>query len=264
MRRRVATFRRITRRDDPGKLAATAAQYQGLLTEALAIARRKAGKKPKLIRDILATGTAEGLNSGRDAKYAVVSYRAPKYKRTWLSLIGWQYLRDSTAEDWADSMIETVEANVRMTHTDSWPQPPAHRSGTGNASRTSQQKRNVRRAKAEGRPAVEAWLERVKPELQPLVRRIDRLILEAMPHVVCAVKWGVPFYGLTGQGWIAGVNSFKAHVKLVLFAGSALKPAPPQGKRKNSIDYHSEEELDEKQLKAWLRQAKKLPGWGRV
>jgi hypothetical protein len=119
-------------------------------------------------------------------------------------------------------------------------------------------------AKADGRAAVEAWLDRVKPELQPLVRRIDQLILEAMPRVVCAIKWGVPFYGLPGQGWIAGVNSFKAHVKLVLFAGSALKPVPPQGKRKNSIDYHSEEELDGKQLKAWLRQAKKLPGWGRV
>ena len=85
-----------------------------------------------------------------------------------------------------------------------------------------------RMAKADGRPAVEAWLHRVKPELQPLVRRIDRLVLEAMPHVVCAVKWGVPFYGLPGQGWIAGVNS------------------------------------NEKQLEAWLRQAKKLPGWGRV
>jgi hypothetical protein len=145
--------------------------------------------------------------------------------------------------------------------------------------RTSQKKRNVRRAvqehpsekslsgrmaKTDGRPAVEAWLDRVKPELQPLVRRIDQLILEAMPHVVCAVKWGVPFYGLPGQGWIAGVNSFKAHVKLVLFAGSALKPVPPQGKRKNSIDYHSEEEFDEKQLKAWLKQARKLPGWGRI
>jgi len=127
----MATFRRITRRDDPEKVAATAAQYQVLLTEALAIARRKAEKKPKVIRDILATGTAEGLNSSRDAKYAVVTYRAEKYKRTWLSLIGWQYLRDSSAEEWAHSMIETVEANVQMTEMDSWPQSSARRAGTG-------------------------------------------------------------------------------------------------------------------------------------
>ena len=124
--------------------------------------------------------------------------------------------------------------------------------------------KSSRMTRANGRPAVEAWLNRVKPELQPLVRRIDRLILEAMPDAVCAVKWNVPFYGLPGQGWIAALNSFKAHVKLLFFAGSALKPMPPAGKGHNAIDFHSEEDFDEKQVKAWLQQAKKLPGWGRT
>src|SRR5262245_8928567 len=80
-------------------------------------------------------------------------------------------------------------------------------------------------AEADGRPAVEAWLDRVKPEQQALVRRLDQLILEAMPDAVCAVKfrkatnpWGLPFYGLPGQGWIVSVNSFKVHVKLMFFA----------------------------------------------
>jgi hypothetical protein len=120
-------------------------------------------------------------------------------------------------------------------------------------------------AKGDGRRATEAWLDGVKPELQPLARRLDQLILEAMPDVVCAVKWNVPFYGLPGQGWIAALNSFKAHVKLLFFAGSALKPMPPVGKGHNAIDFHSNEELgvNKKQVKAWLRQAKKLPGWGR-
>jgi len=118
-------------------------------------------------------------------------------------------------------------------------------------------------AKAEGRPAVEAWLGRVKSEVQPIVLRLDQLILEAMPDALCAVKWNVPFYGLPGQGWIAAINSFKAHAKLLFFAGSALKPMLPAGKGHNAIDFHSEEELllGEKQVKAWLQQAKKLPGW---
>jgi hypothetical protein len=117
----MATFRRITKRDDPQTLAATASRYQALLTEALAVARRKAAKKPQVVRDILATGTAEGLNSIGEEKYAVVTYRAEKYKRTWQSLIGWQDLRESSAEECARTMIETVEANVQMTETDSWP-----------------------------------------------------------------------------------------------------------------------------------------------
>jgi len=123
----MATFRRISKREDPQKLAATAAQYQALLTKALAMAQRQALGKPKAIRDILATGTAEGLSSTGNGKYAVITYRAEKYKRTWLSLIGWQYLDDSTPEEWARSMIETVEGNVHMTETDSWPKGPARR-----------------------------------------------------------------------------------------------------------------------------------------
>jgi hypothetical protein len=120
-----------------------------------------------------------------------------------------------------------------------------------------------RMAMAEGHAAIVVWLGRVKPELQPVVRRLDQLIMEAMPKAVCAVKWGVPFYGLPDKGWIAAVNSFKAHVKLLFFGGSALKPALPTGKGNNAIDFHSVEELrlNEKQVKTWLQQAKKLPGW---
>lgn len=120
-------FRRITKRDDPRELATTAARYHALLNEALVMAQRQAVRKPQAIREILATGTVEGLSSTGDGKYAVVSYRAEKYKRTWLSLIGWQYLEGSTPEEWASSMIETVEANVQMTKTDSWPKGTARR-----------------------------------------------------------------------------------------------------------------------------------------
>ena len=142
----------------------------------------------------------------------------------------------------------------------------------GTARKTAQKKappkrrasKSSRMARAVGRPAIEEWLGRVKPGMQPLVRRMDQLIMKAMPDAVCAVKWGVPFYGLPGQGWIAAINSFKAHAKLLFFAGGKLKPRLPAGKGNNAIDFHSDEELrrEEKQVKAWLQQAKKLPGWG--
>ncbi|MGV9014118.1 MAG: DUF1801 domain-containing protein [Flavobacteriales bacterium] len=119
-------------------------------------------------------------------------------------------------------------------------------------------------ANASGRPEVEAWLVGVKPELQPLARHIDALILQGMPDAVCAIKWNVPFYGLKGQGWIASMNSFKAHVKLLFFDGSKLHPALPTGKGNNAIDYRSLEEVDEKQVKAWMKEAKQLPGWLKV
>lgn len=128
-------------------------------------------------------------------------------------------------------------------------------------------------ANAGGRKEVEAWLDHVTPEQQELVRRIDHLILEAIPDVICAVKFrkptnpfGVPFYGLQGGGWIASVNSLKARVRVIFFAGRALKPMPPLAAppQARGVDFHSDDEIDEKQLDAWLQQARKLPGWGRV
>lgn len=127
-------------------------------------------------------------------------------------------------------------------------------------------------APSDGRPAVEAWLDHVKPEHQRVVRRIDALILKTIPDVVCAVKYrkptnplGVPFYGRTGDGWIVGLNALKAQVRLAFFAGNTLKPIPPLAARPGrAVDIGSDEELDERQIKAWLQQAKKLPGWGGV
>ena len=128
-------------------------------------------------------------------------------------------------------------------------------------------------ADADGRQGVEEWLDHVPPEQQPLVRHLDRLILAADPDVVCAVKFrkpsnpfGVPFYGLQGGGWLASVNSLKGRVRVIFFAGRSLKPMPPleAPPKARGIDFQSDDQVDEKQLKSWLQQAKKLPGWGRV
>lgn len=123
----MAAFQQITKRDDPATLSAMAAKHGALLSEALEIAKRRAESKPQAVRDILATGTVEGLASKLNSKAAAVSYRAEKFKRTWHTLIPWQYLDDTSAEEQAESMIWTVEDNLRMTETNSWPPPPAKR-----------------------------------------------------------------------------------------------------------------------------------------
>ena len=120
----MTTFRKNTNHDGPAQLDELAASYQKLLTEALEIAHRRASEKPVLIREILATACVEGLASSQISKVAGVSFRAERYERTWHSLIPWQYLEDATAEELAESMIETVETNVHMTETDSWPPRP--------------------------------------------------------------------------------------------------------------------------------------------
>ena len=117
-------FRRITKRDSEAQLSEAAAKHEALLLEALRIAKQKGEAKSKIVQEVLATGAVEGLASNLDTKAAGVSFRAERYKRTWHSLIPWQYLESTTAEEQAESMIQTVEDNVYMTETNTWPQLP--------------------------------------------------------------------------------------------------------------------------------------------
>jgi hypothetical protein len=116
-------FRRITKQDDPAQIASLAARYEALLAEALAIAQRSAGAKPQLVREILATGTVEGLARPLNSRVAALSYRAGRYKRTWHSLIPWESLDDETPAERAAAIVDMIETSIRMTETDSWPKP---------------------------------------------------------------------------------------------------------------------------------------------
>jgi hypothetical protein len=54
-------------------------------------------------------------------------------------------------------------------------------------------------------------------------------------------------------------------VKVTFPRGTSLRPVPPGGKSKEArwIDVH-EDDLDEAQMVAWIRQAAALPGWGKT
>jgi len=120
--------------------------------------------------------------------------------------------------------------------------------------------------KAEGDAAVQAWLSAVKPEHQDRLRRIDAVLTEEMPGVRKAIKWSMPMYGLPGQGWIAHIASFNHHVAVGFFAGAQLQPALPAGESGSMrrLKLESPEQYDEPQLRSWVRQAAKLPGYGKA
>jgi hypothetical protein len=121
------TSRPPTSRVSEEELAELSARYRALLSDALAIAQHKAVGKAAVVREILARGTVEGLEIDSEPQMASVSYRAAKYRRTWHTLIPWQYLQHTTAELEAEAMIQTVEDNVSMTETNSWPPLPGKR-----------------------------------------------------------------------------------------------------------------------------------------
>lgn len=126
---------------------------------------------------------------------------------------------------------------------------------------------NPQIAKADGDAPVQAYIGALSGWKRDLTRRVDALIVAAVPRVRKAVKWNSPFYGVEGGGWFLSFHVFSRYVKLVFFFGSKLKPLPPiasKGKVQNAryIDLYETDKLDEKQLKSWFKQAAAGPLWG--
>ncbi len=72
------------------------------------------------------------------------------------------------------------------------------------------------------------------------------------------------FYGVEDQGgWFLGFHCFTKYVKVAFFRGTSLRPVPPgesKHKEVRYLDIHEDDQLDEAQLAAWVKQASQLPG----
>ena len=121
---------------------------------------------------------------------------------------------------------------------------------------------NPQIAKADGDAPVQAYIAAVPGWQREVARRLDKLIEHNVPKVRKAVKWNSPFYGIEGKGWFASFHVFTRYVKVTFFAGTSLRPAPTGGTSQAArwIDIH-EDDLDEKQMAKWIKQAAALPGW---
>jgi hypothetical protein len=123
---------------------------------------------------------------------------------------------------------------------------------------------NPQIAKADGDAPVEAYIAAMPGWNRDLGKRLDALIVRNVPNVRKAVKWNSPFYGVEGQGWFLGVHAFTHHVKVAFFRGTSLRPVPPGASKHQEVRYvdiHEGDELDEAQMKTWVKQAAAMPGW---
>ena len=121
---------------------------------------------------------------------------------------------------------------------------------------------NPQIAKADGDAPVQAYIAAMPGWKRDIGKRLDALVVRNVPDVCKAVKWNSPFYGVEGQGWFLSFHVYARYVKVTFFRGTALLPVPPGGKQKDSrwIDIH-EDDLDEKLMVKWLKQASAIPGW---
>jgi hypothetical protein len=121
---------------------------------------------------------------------------------------------------------------------------------------------NPQIAKGDGNGPVQAYVAAMPGWKRDVGHRLDALVARTVPGVHKAVKWNSPFYGIEGEGWFLSFHCFTKYVKVTFFRGTSLRPIPPgQSKHKEVryLDIH-EDQLEEAQFTAWVKQASELPG----
>jgi hypothetical protein len=122
---------------------------------------------------------------------------------------------------------------------------------------------NPQIAKGYGDGPVQAYIAAMPGWKSEVGRRLDALIVRAVPGIAKAVKWNSPFYGIEGQGWFLSFHCFTRYVKVAFFRGASLRPVPPGPSKHKDVRYldiHADDPIDEVQLAAWVKQASLLPG----
>ena len=110
---------------------------------------------------------------------------------------------------------------------------------------------------------IDDWLPRLVPFLQPIVQCLDETIRATIPKLEYAVKWKRPYYGLPGLGWIIELAPYDVSVNIVFLGGADFDAPPPLGTadRSRYVKVTTLEEAQRPELRAWIEQAGRTPGW---
>lgn len=119
---------------------------------------------------------------------------------------------------------------------------------------------------AVGDEPVFAYIDSLPQPQRGIAERVDALAARTLPNLQRSVKWGMSYYGV-GDGWCFCCGGFAEHVKLMFVNGAALEPVPPvtpvaMGKSTRGVELESVDDLDERQLAAWMIQVTAVPGIG--
>jgi hypothetical protein len=119
---------------------------------------------------------------------------------------------------------------------------------------------------AVGDKPVLAYIASLPQPQRSIAERVDALAAGALPGLQRSVKWGMSYYGV-GDGWCFCCGGFADHVKLMFVNGAALQPVPPvtpvaMGKSTRGVELESVDDLDERQIAAWMIQIAAVPGVG--
>ena len=116
---------------------------------------------------------------------------------------------------------------------------------------------------ADGDAPVFANITSLPQPQRGIAERIDALAAKTLPGLKRGVKWGMAYYGVD-CGWCFASGAFIGHVELMFIRGTEIKPEPPvkpiaMGKATRGVELASVNDLDERQVVAWMKQAATMP-----
>ena len=116
---------------------------------------------------------------------------------------------------------------------------------------------------ATGDKPVFAYIASLPQPQRGIAERIDALAAKSLPDIQRAVKWGMAYYGVDG-GWCFCSGAFVGHLKVMFIRGTEIKPEPPvtpvgMGKSTRGVELASVDDVDERQLASWMKQAATMP-----
>ena len=120
---------------------------------------------------------------------------------------------------------------------------------------------------AVGDKPVFAYIGSLPQPQRSIAEAIDALAATTLPGLQRSVKWGMAWYGV-GEGWCFSCGGFASHVKLTFGRGTSLTPVPPaapigMGKESRGVDLASVDDINQRQIASWMKQAVALPGFGK-
>jgi len=96
-----------------------------------------------------------------------------------------------------------------------------------------------------------------------MVERLDQLIRDTLPGLQYALKWKKAYYGLAEHGWVVEMVAYDISVNVVFLGGADFDSPPPLGTtgRTRYIKLKTVEEVERPELREWIQQAGRIPGW---
>lgn len=109
--------------------------------------------------------------------------------------------------------------------------------------------------------SVDEYVADISDELRPIAETVRRIITDELPDADEAIKWSRPTYQV-GSQHVCYVTAAKNHVTLGFTQGRSLTDPDGllegEGTQMAHIKLTRLDDVDEDQLRSWLRQARRL------